>query len=272
MGKGDIKTRKGKLFNGSYGIKRPRKRESVCNNNVKECVYCGISMLSKKKSLQYERDNKRYPDNGETKDHVPQQCLFEGYPSDYKTNRFTVPSCHKCNLEFSLNEQELRDLIGVANENDDRQGQITKSAVKNIMSKNDGLERCVIIGGHVRAVEFDKDKLAPGHIKNFKGVFYKTFGKRFPDSFEIKVVDTRTKFNFWELALDFLDKNTEWKYSGHEDIFKYRIALLKSDMSNALVKAYNLHETILILCQLVYHKRFGILVLGHRPRVTKKKL
>ena len=27
MGKGDIKTRRGKLFRGSYGISRPRKRK-----------------------------------------------------------------------------------------------------------------------------------------------------------------------------------------------------------------------------------------------------
>jgi hypothetical protein len=229
-------------------------------------------MLSKKKSLQYERDNKKYPDNGETKDHVPQQCLFEGYSSDYKTNRFTVSACHKCNFDFSQNEQELRDLIGIANENEVKQEQITKSAVKNIISKNDGLDRCVIIDGHVRAVEFDKDKLMLSHIKNFKGVFYKTFEKRFPDSFEIKVVDTQTKYNFEELALDFLDKNTEWKCSGHDDIFKYRIVLIKSGMSNELAKSDNLHDTILILCQLVYHKRFEILVLGNRPKLTKRKI
>ncbi|MFO7617565.1 MAG: 30S ribosomal protein THX [Bacteroidales bacterium] len=27
MGKGDKKTRRGKLFNGSYGVTRPRKKE-----------------------------------------------------------------------------------------------------------------------------------------------------------------------------------------------------------------------------------------------------
>ena len=29
MGKGDAKTRRGKLFRGSYGVRRPRKKASV---------------------------------------------------------------------------------------------------------------------------------------------------------------------------------------------------------------------------------------------------
>lgn len=32
MGKGDIKTRKGKIWNKSYGVRRPRKKKNKKNN------------------------------------------------------------------------------------------------------------------------------------------------------------------------------------------------------------------------------------------------
>jgi hypothetical protein len=94
-----------------------KKDNKSSHKQGKVCVFCGTTLLSKSESKQYKNNHKRCPDNGETKDHIPQKCLYEGYPSDYKTNRFTVPACHKCNSEFSKYEPELRDLIGVANNN-----------------------------------------------------------------------------------------------------------------------------------------------------------
>lgn len=91
--------------------------------------------LKRRETAKFQAKNKYYPDNGATRDHVPQQCLFEGYSDNFKKNRFVVPCCHKCNLEFSKNEQELRNLIGIANENDEMQDAITQSAVKSILSK-----------------------------------------------------------------------------------------------------------------------------------------
>ncbi|MCL2650770.1 MAG: 30S ribosomal protein THX [Candidatus Azobacteroides sp.] len=206
MGKGDIKTKKGKIANKTYGVKRIRKNNNCKKANRKECTYCGIQMLNKKKSLKYEKINGRYPDNGETKDHVPQQCLFDGYPEGYKKNRFTVPVCHKCNFELSQNEQELRDLIGIANDNDLQQSKLTESAVENILSINNAQRLVTDKNGHIVGVVFDYNKLKPSHIKNFKGIFYKTYSKRFPDSFEVDVVDITLNSNFEELAKDFLEK------------------------------------------------------------------
>ncbi|MDR0768446.1 MAG: 30S ribosomal protein THX [Dysgonamonadaceae bacterium] len=40
MGKGDTKTRKGKIFKGSFGIKRPRKKKIVYEQTEKKRVYC----------------------------------------------------------------------------------------------------------------------------------------------------------------------------------------------------------------------------------------
>lgn len=51
MGKGDQKTRRGKLFSGSYGVLRPRKRArafSVITTTKKETVKPDISKASPK--------------------------------------------------------------------------------------------------------------------------------------------------------------------------------------------------------------------------------
>lgn len=92
MGKGDIKSKRGKIFNKSYGVRRPKKKKKH-NTNIsnKRCVYCGVSLLKRRETAKFQAKNKYYPDNGATRDHVPQQCLFEGYSDNFKKNRFVVP-------------------------------------------------------------------------------------------------------------------------------------------------------------------------------------
>jgi len=238
---------------------------------VLECIYCGIPLLSKKESLRIEKETKKYPDNGETKDHVPQQCLYEGYPSSYKENRFTVPSCHKCNLDFSLVENELRDAIGISNEKDSFQNEITESSVKSILSRSDSKSRLIINEkGYVSGVEFNLDTLLPSHLKNFKGVFYKIYGFKVPENFSIHVLDTKQTNYFESLAIKFLNKNVEWKFSGHEDIFKFKISLIKPDENGLLIKTENISESIGILCQLNYHKRFKITIIAFEKSLIMK--
>ncbi len=269
MGKGDIKSKRGKIFNKSYGVRRPKKKKKH-NTNIsnKRCVYCGVSLLKRSETAKFQAKNKYYPDNGATRDHVPQQCLFEGYSDNLKKNRFVVPCCHKCNLEFSKNEQELRNLIGIANENDEMQDAITQSAVKSILSKKDYEKELFIdIHGNVKGVEFDLDKLSPNHIKNFKGVYYKKYEKVFPKGFDVHVVDMKLSSNFEERALDFLNRNSEWQYSGHKDIFKYRIELGKIGSDSTLVKTNDIKQAIIVLCHLCYHKRFDILVIANKKQL-----
>ena len=45
------------------------------------------------------------------------------------------PLYHKCNFEFLQFEYELKDLIGIANENTDLQKGITDSSVKSILDQ-----------------------------------------------------------------------------------------------------------------------------------------
>ncbi|MBI5539118.1 MAG: 30S ribosomal protein THX [Bacteroidia bacterium] len=49
MGKGDRKSRKGKIQHGSFGVRRPRKKhKTIVTNNVKEIK------LEKKKEVKFE--------------------------------------------------------------------------------------------------------------------------------------------------------------------------------------------------------------------------
>jgi ribosomal small subunit protein bTHX len=274
MGKGDKKTKRGKIFKGSFGVRRPIKKKKtfkLIKTNV--CVYYGKPMLKKREALRIEKELKKYPDNGMTKDHVPQKCLFDEYPPEFKNQRFTVPSCHKCNFEFSQVEHELRDLIGIANEKDDKQKGITKSSVKSILDKpnSESILR-KDSQGLVRGVEFDLDKLLLSHVKNFKGVFYKTFGKIFPDNFDIYVLDNKQPNNFEELVIDFFNKNCKWIHSGHPDIFKYKISIIKPDKGGLLVKSDNINDSVGVICQLVYHKRFTMTVFANKKGIVKKKI
>ncbi len=274
MGKGDEKTKRGKNFKGSFGVCRPRKKRKifkVIKSNI--CVYCGKPMLKKKEALRIEKELKKYPDNGITKDHVPQKCLFHDYPPEYKNQRFTVPSCHKCNFEFSHVEHELRDLIGIANDKDDLQKGITKSSVKSILDQPNSESRLRKDSrGLVRSVEFDLDRLFPSHLKNFKGVFYKTFEKVFPENFEIHVLDNKQATSFEELVIEFLNKNCKWIFSGHPDIFKYKISLIKPDKKGLLVKSDNINDSVGVICQLVYHKQFTMTIFANRKSIVKKKI
>lgn len=275
MGNGDLKTKRGKISNGSFGVLRRRKRKKrICTYpNENECVYCGIPLLKKSAAKKIEKQTKKYPDNGVTSDHVPQKCLFDGYQTTYKNNRFTVPACNKCNFEFSQVEQELRNLIGIANENDDLQMAITESSVKSILGQKNGEKRLIKDNqGKVIGVEFDLDKLLVSHLKNFKGVFYKTYKKRLPDTFKVHVLDRKLKNNFEDLAIDFLDRNCKWNVSGHKDIFKFKIALISAEKSGTIVESENIGDSIAVLCHMVYHNKLDIFVVAYREKLVRKRI
>ena len=59
-----------------------------------KCYNCGEPLTKKTK----------------TKEYVPQQNLFKGFPEDHKKNRITVPSCFECNNGASDIDDELRNM------------------------------------------------------------------------------------------------------------------------------------------------------------------
>ena len=72
-------------------------------------------------------------DNKETVEHIPMQALYAGYSPEYKINRITVPGCYKCNHEYAKIDQELRDFIGITNDNDEAQLELTAKSCKETL-------------------------------------------------------------------------------------------------------------------------------------------
>ena len=68
-----------------------------------------------------------------TREHIPAQNTFVGYPDNYKSNRLVVPACFDCNNRYSKIDQEIRDAIGIMNEDNELQNEMTAKAVRSIM-------------------------------------------------------------------------------------------------------------------------------------------
>ena len=63
-----------------------------------------------------------------TREHIPAQNMFVGYPDEYKVNRITVPACYSCNNLYSKVDQEIRDAIGIMNEDNMQQHELTRKS------------------------------------------------------------------------------------------------------------------------------------------------
>jgi ribosomal small subunit protein bTHX len=269
MGKGDRKTKRGKIRLKTYGVRRKKNVSKIHKiDNSMLCCYCGEPMISSKIASK----EKKYPAKGETVDHVPQQCLFDGYGPEYSVNRLTVPSCRECNDNFAKIESDLRDLIGIANDKNDNQIELTKSGVKSILRQKNGEDRLhKDENGYVRGVEFDLARIELNHIKNFKGLYYKEFNSIVPKDYIINVIDQPSTHIAVNYILSFMENNAIWKKSGHEDIFRYKIVPYKNN-NGQVVKADRLSNSIGVFCLFDYHKSILILVIGLKNNKLIKKI
>ncbi len=177
-------------------------------NYVMQCYNCGKPLTRK-------------TNNGE---HIPPKNLFEGRGPEYKVNRKKIPACYECNHNYSLTDEEFRNLIGIIN----KQPDLLTLTEKTFRSMTLGEERKKRImydkSGKPIAVSFDFKDIKRFHIKNFKGVFYIQYGYALPNNYRI-IADVK-EGNVTQIHLDlisYLKDNFEWKYSGHPDIFSYII-------------------------------------------------
>ena len=88
---------------------------------MKRCYNCGIAFTELTKDKR-------------TKEHIPAQTFFSGYPIEYKNQRKTVPACYDCNQEYSKIDDYLRDVIGFVNESDPQKAEMTRQAVKKVLA------------------------------------------------------------------------------------------------------------------------------------------
>ena len=199
-------------------------------------------------------------DNKETVEHIPMQALYAGYSPEYKINRITVPGCYKCNHEYAKIDQELRDFIGITNDNDEAQLELTAKAVRNITRVKDFWKRLIPSDGGL-GIEFNLDSLAEIHKKHFKGLFYNKYKSPLSKDYEIQVIadgdEKDSKLLYWVKVFheQFEIANIPWAVSGHQDIFQYRLSTLRCDNEGV----YRIVDDIpngsdWIICEMLYHK------------------
>jgi len=185
----------------------------------KTCYNCGIEITRTNKS----------------KEHIPAQALFEGYSIAHKFNRITVPSCKDCNNNYSIIDEEFKNLIGVINNAPER-NTITKKAVWAILHFGQKKKRLVFDRtGRVGGVVFDANQIELFHKKNFKGIFYKEYGYPISEDFNIVVDINENDYSEGILSsIGYLQYHFNWKVSGHKDIFQYIIQPFRQNLSEGI--------------------------------------
>jgi len=198
----------------------------------------------------------------ETREHIPAKNLFEGYSEEYKLNRLVVPACNCCNNTFSKLDQEFRDAIGVLNDTDKKQIKITEKATRSLVRGKKNLIRLNFNKGKI-TVSFDYYKFRELHIKNFKGIFYNTFGVPIPKSYKIEIVANGDEqfpklTNMYQVFYDEL-KKYPFLVSGHEEIFKYKIVAIYEHNGNISFSTDSYENSICIICfQIIHNKLYSL--------------
>lgn len=181
---------------------------------MKKCYNCGIPMN------ELEKSNR-------TKEHIPAKALFVGYPVEYKDQRKTVPACRICNEEYSKIDDELRDVIGVLNNGENHKSELTEKSIRKILSNKKELnDRMHIEDGEI-AFSFNATSLDKLHKKNFKGIYSIIKGEPLTDEYELDIYSDGQDEKKLDLGFTFLEemeKLGNWNKSGHDDVFRYKIA------------------------------------------------
>lgn len=186
---------------------------------MKKCYNCGKSL-------------NELPKKERTKEHIPAKSFFIGYPEYYKNQRFTVPACERCNGDYSKIDDELRDLVGIINENDSDKIELTKNAVKKIMSNKKTRSEKVMFENNSIFVSFNAINLDSLHKKNFKGIYTKKTGTPLLDKYLIDIYSDGHDEKKLDLGFEFLSALKElgnWDVSGHSDIFKFKLSYFDTD-------------------------------------------
>ncbi len=216
------------------------------------CYDCGIELTK-------ENSNK---------EHIPARNLYNGYPEEYKQNRITINACIECNHKYSKIDQEIRDAIGIMNDVDPNQQEVTRQAVKSILRRNNWKERVEQNeNGNVVSVSFSYEELRQLHIKNFKGLFYKTFGQPVPDNYEIEIVSDGDEeyehlIKVAQVMHDYINSFNDWKPSGHKDVFMYDIKTMAVNSEGNIDHDDNLDNSLAVVGILVYHQKLSAVVVA----------
>ncbi len=194
------------------------------------------------------------PNNEE---HIPARNLFV----DSKTHGeiIKVPSCVKCNTEFSATDDDLRDVIGWLNESITDSKRITGKTIRSLfVHEKDGYGR---LSGNIEkpSLEFNVGNLYKSHQKNFKGLFVWENIQPIDKKYQIRIIDKHCdakEFEMLQPTLDMVFYNQAWKPSGAKEIFRYRLVGLNENWEPTTNSA----KPIYWVAELLYHEKVHAVV------------
>lgn len=185
----------------------------------RKCYNCGLEVTRKNRS----------------KEHIPAQALFVGYPYTYKINRITITGCMDCNNFYSSVDEEFRNLIGIINNSPERETITKKSIWSNFQFWKKQNRLMFDNDGRVGGVIFDANQIELFHKKNFKGIFYKEYGYPISNDFDILVDINEGDWSDGLMSsIGYLQDHFNWKISGHKDIFQYIIQPFRDNLPNGI--------------------------------------
>lgn len=203
-----------------------------------------------------------------TVEHVPMKALFAERSDEYKKNILTVKGCFKCNNEYSKLDSVFRDFVSIVVDDNVLSAKMARSIKRSkkfneiISFDKDGMN-----------ATFDLDVLNKIHCKHMKALFCVTYAIPFPKDLDIVIgsnyddsKDPKHVYHIFKTNfLPILDENgKDWKVSGHEDIFSYRIATIRLNkyVEGFQLDVKELRKNDLIVCEIKYYKSIHTIMLA----------
>lgn len=216
---------------------------------MKFCFNCGITLNS-------------LPKEKRTKDHIPPQCFYFGFPEHYKSNRKTVACCFNCNNGFSNLDELFRNILGftydiIGNNH------ITTESVKSLFEKGK------IVGNNVQSpsIQVSETDIFNFHKRCFKALHSKTYREYLDENlFQIAVIH---EHNYERISIamtlqQFVVKDNTWQVSGHSDVFKYCIKQIGLDENQEMISATDLNSTEFVGIIMVYLESYAVVVFAQK--------
>lgn len=197
-----------------------------------------------------------------TKDHIPPQSFFEGFPEHYKSNRQTVPCCFRCNNGFSKLDELFRNVLGFTSDIVGNR-QITAEAVRSLFEKGQ------IQGSspHNASITISETDIVNFHKRCFKALHAKTYKEYLDEElFQIGVIHQHDyeRISFAMTFQQFVTKDNTWQISGHSDVFKYCIKQIAFDENEEMITASNLNSAYFVCIVMVYLESYAVVVCAQK--------
>lgn len=227
---------------------------------MKRCYNCAVPIKSLDKK---ER----------TKEHIPARAFFVGYPEMYKLQRKTVPACLKCNEDYAKIDDDLRDVIGILNENENFKSEITKKTIKKIFHNKKDLNKKVKSKNGELYFTFNANNLDNIHIKNFKGLYYHIMNCPLSNTFDLTVFSDGKKEKELKIGIRFLKELIafeNWETSGHSAVFSYCMVHYDFYIEKLVKLSKEIKDPILLVGALKYNETIVALVMATKPELKSK--